>query len=508
VPNPETKYDVVIIGSGMGGLACGLFLAKEGKKVCILEKEAQIGGTLQTFKRDKVKFDTGVHYIGGLDAGQPLHPYFKYLDILDNVELLKMNPDGYDRISFAGDSNFYPHAQGYSNFKNQLLEYFPDEEIALDKYLDEIKNVCSKFSLYNISGGNQKYSELDYMYASAKKFIESCTDNVLLQQVLAGSNLLYAGEGEKSPFYVHALIVNSYILSSYKIKDGGSRISRSLNYSIKELGGKILRNAEVVEICQANKQVEHVLLKDGQKIKGDVFISNAAPQKTLELLDHSGLRKSYVNRIMNQSNSISVFSLYIVLQPNTVKYFDHNHYHFSKNEVWELTNYKAEDWGKDIAIFTMPSKNNPEYAGIITVLAYMNFDEVIPWEESFRTTLQNNDREKTYEAFKEKKAQILFKQLEKVIPGVGQHVSAYYTSTPLTQRDYLNTVDGSLYGVVKDFNSPLKSMINTKTKFSNLFLTGQNIIMHGILGATIGAVVTCGEIIGRDYLISKIKDKI
>ena len=83
------------------------------------------------------------------------------------------------------------------------------------------------------------------MYTGAKEFIDNCTSNHLLRQVLGGSNCLYAGECGVTPFYIHALVVNSYILSAYKFKKGGSEISRSLNYSIKDLGGKIARNAEV-----------------------------------------------------------------------------------------------------------------------------------------------------------------------------------------------------------------------------------------------------------------------
>ena len=64
----QTKtYDVVVIGSGLGGLVSALLLAQEGKKVCVLEKNNQYGGNLQTFVRDKTIFDTGVHYIGALN---------------------------------------------------------------------------------------------------------------------------------------------------------------------------------------------------------------------------------------------------------------------------------------------------------------------------------------------------------------------------------------------------------------------------------------------------------
>ncbi|MNR65170.1 hypothetical protein D3C85_1880940 [compost metagenome] len=61
-----------------------------------------------------------------------------------------------------------------------------------------------------------------------------------------------------------------------------------------------------------------------------------------------------------------------------------------------------------------------------------------------------------------------------------------------------------MYGYVKDSNNPLKTLIPSKTKLENLYLTGQSINMHGVLGVTIGAVVTCSEIVGKEYLINKI----
>src|SRR6476620_6976708 len=103
----KQPYDVVIVGSGLGGLACGTILAKEGYKVCILEKNKQIGGNLQTFVRDRVIFDSGVHYVGGLDKGQNLYQLFKYLGIRDKIKIRKMDEDVVDALIFADDPTVY-----------------------------------------------------------------------------------------------------------------------------------------------------------------------------------------------------------------------------------------------------------------------------------------------------------------------------------------------------------------------------------------------------------------
>lgn len=109
----KEHYDIVIIGSGLGGLVSAIILAKEGYSVCVLEKNNQFGGNLQTFVRDKTIFDTGIHYIGGLSEGQNLYKYFKYLGIIDDLKLKKMDEDGFDIISFEDTNKEFPHAQGY-----------------------------------------------------------------------------------------------------------------------------------------------------------------------------------------------------------------------------------------------------------------------------------------------------------------------------------------------------------------------------------------------------------
>ena len=90
------NFDIVILGSGMGGLVCGDILSREGYSVCVLEKNKQIGGCLQTYVREKMIFDSGVHYLGGLEKGQNLYQIFQYLGIMDKLKLKRMEEDVFD----------------------------------------------------------------------------------------------------------------------------------------------------------------------------------------------------------------------------------------------------------------------------------------------------------------------------------------------------------------------------------------------------------------------------
>lgn len=489
----------------MGGLACGALLSKEGFNVCVLEKNKQFGGCLQTFVRDRVIFDSGVHYVGGLDKGQNLYQIFSYLEIMDKLKLEKLDDNAFDYISFEGDDNKYPHAQGYENFVQQLLKFFPEEEAAIRAYCDKIKYVCSKFPLYNLCF-DENHEKGNVMQLGTKEYIESITSNKRLQEVLVGNNVLYAGQPDKSPFYIHALVLNSYIESSWKFLDGGSQIGKYLVQTIRKYGGDVKRNCEVTAIEEINGVVDHIVLANGEKLFAKKFISNIHPASTLKMLNSNVLREAYKNRISTLENTVSCFIVNIVLKKNCFKYFKNNFYYNKKDSVWYSWDYDDESWPRSYAIFLSASSKNKEYADGITLFTYMHYNEVKQWEHTFNTVSDEDDRGSGYEVFKKRKAEKLIDEAVKKFPELRDCIQTYYTSTPLTYRDYIGSGDGALYGIVRDYNDPVKTFISPKTKLKNLFFTGQNISMHGVLGVTISALATCSSLVNMHVVLDKIKN--
>jgi len=494
------QFDVIIIGSGLGGLVCGYILGKNGYKAGIFEKNSQVGGCLQTFKRKGVSFDTGMHYIGSMEEGQILHRFFRYLGLLNDVRLMKLDKDGFDRITFRNET--YRYAMGYESFTDELSSRFPAERENIAEYVKQIRDIAEASPLYNLREINAPtFIETYYIKSSASSFIKDITSNVALQNVLAGTNSLYAGVPDKTPLYIHALINNFYIQSAWRIVGGSDSISASLARSIRGFGGEIFTNAEVKKINTSADSATSIELSDGEIITGKKFISNIHPQATIEKLETPLIRRAYRDRINSLENTVSTFTLYLVFKPGKVKYLNYNVYQHNTNDVWGCMNYTGADWPRNYLYMHQADSETMEYARSAQVIAYMNYSDVAKWENTCV-----GKRGADYLSFKNEKAERLLAELEKKYPGIKDNIESYYTSTPLTYRDYTATKEGSTYGIIRDCNFPTQTLVSQRTKIPNLFLTGQNINSHGILGVTIGAIITCAEFLGINKIIKDIND--
>ncbi|TLV03568.1 phytoene desaturase family protein [Dyadobacter luticola] len=504
----QKEYDFVIVGSGLGGLACAGILAKEGYSVVVLEKNHQIGGHLQVYSRGKSIFDTGVHYVGSLDPGENLYQFFKYLGILDKLKLKRMDEDKVDVIRFD-DGSEYAYAQGFEHFEEQLISYFPEEKNAIETYCEKIRDICSKFPLYNLRVSDENHYQTDGSVTglNAYDYIASLTENVRLRNVLAGANLLYAGVKEKTPFYVHALITKSYLSGAYKFIDGGSQIAIQLSRVIRQHGGQIFKHKKVVSAnYHENGEVSEVVLENGETVRGRQFISNVHPSMTIDIFGSDRFLNVYKNRVHGLKNSISTFLVHITFLEKSFEYLNYNIYQHHIDNVWDGVEYDQETWPQTYFICTPYISKTGQYADSMSIMTYMNAQETEKWSGTFSTVAEPGKRDEEYLEFKKEKEKQVIRKLENVFPGISEKVKSVHSASPLTFRDYIGNRDGSLYGIEKDSGSAARTQINTKTRIPNLHLTGQNISLHGILGVTVSAFITCFSFIDKHILVDKVKN--
>ena len=260
----------------------------------------------------------------------------------------------------------------------------------------------------------------------------------------------------------------------------------------------MLNKMEVTRFLVEGARVKGVEVNGEEILEADHFISNIHPQRTVALLDHHGpIRKAYGDRISAQANSYGIFTLHLFMKKNAFPYMNRNCFMHDSGDVW----YNAETSRGKIStcmISVQASSESDPYADVVTILTPMYMDEVRQWEHTVP-----GQRGDDYVSFKESKTRQLLDFMKKHGVDYGDSIDSMSSTTPLSYRDYTGTVNGSAYGIVKDFKYPQKGFVSVRTKLENLLLTGQNLNVHGALGVTLTSMITCSELLGEEYLAKK-----
>ena len=488
----------VIIGSGLGGLSCGSILSKNGYEVTVLEQGDQPGGCLQCFRRGKAVFETGMHYIGSAASGQTLNTLLRYLDVEPEIRLSRLDPKGYDVISLMGQH--YSLANGREHFVDTLAEQFPNSREELFHYYDLIKRVAASSPLHSLSRNADLDAYAEYQSRSVNEVIDSIITDPVLRQVLVGNLPLYAGEKDRTPFSVHALIADSYDQSAFRIVGGSSSVANALVNVIQGRGGRVLVRHQATGIECDESKATAVITANGERFPADLVISAIHPARTMPLVNSHLLRPAYRRRLQCSRNTTSVFTVYLKFRKDRVKYRNDNLYYYRKNDTWGCEQYDSSSWPKFLLYMHTCHEEHPEYAETGEILTYMDFNEVKAWENT-----QVEHRGDDYKTFKRQKAETILRALEEEVPGICDDIEQYYTSTPLTYLNYTGVPEGAMYGIARDVNVISSGNISCKTNIPNLLLTGQCVTLHGMMGVLAGSLLTCSEVLTLDVIFEQLK---
>ena len=494
------KQNVVIIGGGLGGLFTGAILAKEGLHVTVLEKNATIGGGLQTFRRFGEVFDTGMHVIGGLQPGGNIWHICRYLGILDQISIRDVDAEGMDHLYFSEDQRHYVIPKGREAFVSSLATQFPEEADGLQRYVDAIFALSEEVDLFYLRPARtDMVSHSEAFLTAADDLIARYIRDERLRSILAYMNPLYGGRGQQTPAYVHAIISVLYISGTSRFVGGSSHFADLLAEVITKQGGEVVTGDGVEWIEVQERQVQYVKTRKGRTYQADWYISDVHPCTLIRLMDQKALPKSYRERLDSIPNAYSAFSLYVKMKPDTFPYMNYSEYFMTRYaDVWHFGD-SEKPWPLGFMLMTPPEPEQGPYSRKVLVTAPMTFDHVRRWEDT--TT---GHRGADYEAWKQEMADRLLTQVEELHPGFREQMMAVNTSSPLTIRDYYGVKEGAISGFSKDCRNITLSMVPVVTKVRNLLLTGQNNNLHGFCGVPLTAILTCEAILGQNYVLEKI----
>ncbi len=506
------KYDVIVIGSGLGGLECAAILQQCGKSVLVLERQKQPGGCMQSYSRSGLKYDTGLHYIGGLGKGESLHNTFKYLGLLD-LPWKRLDPDGFDRVSIAGRN--FSFVQGYENFANALAKEFPHQKEALFTYVNMLRS-CDEHQLdmlrpapaISSRDGKIDVNNFDQGFGTgAWNYLSTLFSDNLLLNVLAGTSLKMDLDKDTIPLFTFSHGNSGFIQSSWRLCSDGNLLVDTLVKRVESAGGEVKCGVDVVQLVESNGKIVEAVSSEGERYSANIFISDAHPAVTCSLVEPSLLMKRiYKRRISSLANSRGMFTISLRVKPDTVKYFNFNQYIYRDSSVWNLEN--GPDGVNGILVSCRAERHNSngsgndkfeidEFTQQIDILFPIRWEFFKEWEET-----KIGKRGDSYVEFKEILTNKAIDLAQSFIPGLRGFITEIHTSTPLTYRDYNLSPSGSAYGIKKDFNAPMLTVLSPRTPVPNLLMTGQSLMLHGVHGVTMTSLFTCAEILGKDVVWS------
>lgn len=468
-----SEYDYIIIGAGLGGLTAGAKLARSGKKVFLVEQHYLPGGCATVFKRKDYIMEVGLHEMDGLHAEDPKIEIFKDLQIFENIELLKV-PELYRFMNDRVDLVLPTNAEQAIKILNQ---HFPNESAAINAFFErmfEIQKEVMKMSQdkWKVILLYPNSILLPYGKLTLGGFLDSITNNEDLKLALIG-NLQYYHDNPYTLSLVYFCTAQaSYFMGGgHFIKGGSQNLSDYLSSLITANNGEVLLSHTVNKIIMKDNTVIGIeYQKTGRKnaeIKqafASTIIANAAVPLVINLLpkENQAILQKKVEKLEVSSSLLSVYIGF-------------------KKEVKSLGNQNYATLVFDPSVKNLkdmvltnqgPFENRNfvfvDYSQIDSALAPKGKSFGVICTVDYLTDWENLSREE-YKIKKEEIAQMFFKKLEKLIPGVSKEIDYYEVATCKTITRYTLNPQGSVYGFAQ---TPRQSGIyrtSNKSPINNLY---------------------------------------
>jgi all-trans-retinol 13,14-reductase len=455
----QNEYDVIVVGSGIGGLSCGSLLAKDGYKVLILEQQGQVGGFCTSFSREGFTFPVGAHDISGCDQGM----VGRLLETLDlrKEDLFALNTRTYimgdTTISFTGTKN---------DVVEKLSELFPAEKQALIEFFQDAEQALSKKNLA------ERWRAVSY-----QRKLDEFFQDPQLKQFLC-SLLGYLGTKPNETTAEEALYgcLSYFIRGGHYPKGGGKLFAEALKHSIESHGGTVLTNTKVDTILVHNDHVTGVACGN-QRFISSLVVANVNAKTLFScLLPSRAFDSAFLDAIsrLKMSESCDVVHLGVDLDLSSLP---------SITKVIPPSNGIGEQFS-----FFINSNADP------TAAPQGKASVSIDCDDQYADVPPAGTPE--YRAYKKKLVQSAIEKLEKVIPGIRGHVVVTDVVTPRTYESFTSMPEGAVYAFDQSKGSKRPYF---KTPIQGLYLASASTLP----GGGVEAVVVSGFICAKDIMRNK-----
>ena len=487
------NYDDIVVGSGISGLTMSLLLAMSGHRVLLLEKAPHIGGSLSRFSRKGIAFDTGFHFTGGFHEGGILSDILVLLGMRDLLEPIFLTDQRQNQFIFESHNKRFEHPVGIANIKKCFQGYFPSETQAIDRYFDMVQSVCDRTPSLNLQSNSIAPPNLDEDYVTLDKVLKDLTSDALLRGLLSGYAMCYGVRPDEMSFANHSRMCLSFYESLACVKGGGDAFVRAFEKKFKEYDVEVRCNATIAELVDIREnKVGRFVLSTGEEIAADNCVFTIHPKDIVSVLPRDHFSKAFMNRVSSFEPSAGFFSVFASLKGNEDPYPGGTIISlFPDDDVNKLLDphYTGQP---ALVIIKSPDQNADGTGRGVSILEPSFVDQVSPWSNSRR-----GKRPQEYLDYKMKRVESIKEHIFSVFPAYRESMTFLDAGSLLTAKDYLNSPDGSAYGVKQKMG---QFNLIGKLSLHNLYAAGQSALLPGIIGAMMSSLIVGRAVVGKEQI--------
>ncbi len=456
---PKERYDVVIIGAGIGGLICSNLLAKAGLSVLLVEQHYMVGGYCSTFRRRGYTFDASTHFYPLL--GNPTTMTGKLLvDLGVTTRWEKMDP--VDTFHFPDGSRFDVPAD-LDTYLKRLKEMFPEESSAIDRFFGAVGEAYDHGLLYYFRGRDTGRLA-PYREMTVRDALDTYFQDPKLKLLLTADCPHWGSPPKRTSFVFDSMLRLSYFHGNYYPVHGSQFFADELAQRLEERSGDILMSTRVKRILVREGRAEGVEMettrgpKQGRRrVAADVVISNADLLATLEKgLPADSVDPDYLAAVRSMRPSMPCYLTHVGLRDVAAEVLDR-----AQGYYW--TSWDPDDLGRGgmhCKIFC-PTLYEPRMAppgGQIAILQKVmdvDYDAIEDWP-----------------AHKAEIEQLVLAHLERVVPGISERIVVHLSASARTAWAFTSNRAGAMLGWEMSPDQLGDHRPSIRGPVDNLYLTG------------------------------------